>query len=73
MRAMFEVLSRENSQHLTVNDNAGEAPTETMLVANDVRAVGWAIFGYAKRHGIPMNRVGYATRPLDTSEDPSAR
>ena len=65
MKAMFEVLSNENSQHLTLNDNAGEAPTETMLIAKDVRAVGWAIFGYAKRHGIPMGRIGYAVRSFN--------
>jgi len=70
MKAMFEILTRENSQHLTLNDNAGEAPVEVMLVANDVRAVGWAVFGYAKRHGIAMGRVGYAVRPLNASEAP---
>jgi hypothetical protein len=68
MKAMFEVLSRENSQHLTLNDNAGVAPVETMIVADDPRAVMWAIFGYSKRHRIPGHRV--AVRPLTASEAP---
>jgi len=57
---MFEVLTAENSQRITLNDNAGRAPTETWVTARGVKAIAWAVKAYAKRYRINPARVGYA-------------
>lgn len=60
---MFTVMTNDNSLRITINDNAGIAPTEVLLIADDPRAVVYAIYGYAKRHNLRAPRVGYAVRP----------
>lgn len=65
---MFEIVTPENSQMITLNDNAGIAPGEQMIIANDPRAVVWALYGYAKRFGLPARRVGYAVRSVRAGE-----
>lgn len=65
---MFSIVTADNSQHVTLNDNAGQAPSEAWIVANGAKALGWAVFSYARKHGIPMRRVGYASRPCLTGE-----
>jgi hypothetical protein len=65
---MFQIMTADNTAHITLNDNLGRAPTEAMLIGNDAQATGWAIFGYAKRHHIPARDVGYALRSATPKE-----
>jgi hypothetical protein len=65
---MFEIVTRDNSQHITLNDNLGRAPTEAFIIGRDVRSIWRVICGYADRHCIMRHRVGYAVRPLTQQE-----
>ena len=59
----FTVLTRDNAQHLTLNDNAGERAPQAVITLNDPSATWFAIRAYARRNGIAPSRVGYASRP----------
>jgi hypothetical protein len=65
---MFEIVTPENSQHITLNDNAGRAPVEEVIIGKGAKAVGWAVVMYAKRYRISADRVGFAVRPVKPSE-----
>lgn len=65
---MFEVLTADNSQHITLNDNAGIAPTRALIIAKGSAAIGWSVWLYAKRHSISAARVGFAVRPVRNGE-----
>lgn len=59
---MFQVVTKENSQSITLNDNGGRAAPATWIIDRDVRAVGWAVFSYAKQNKIPARDVGYSLK-----------
>lgn len=59
---MFAIMTPENSAVVTLNDNGGVAPPETILTGRGPNYTHYAIAGYARRHGIPGTRVGYSVR-----------
>lgn len=64
---MFEIVTPENSATITLNDNLDDAkrysrvaaPPATWIIGRGAKAVGWAVFSYAKINGIPARDVGY--------------
>lgn len=68
MSAMFEVVTRDNSQHITLNDNAGHAPNATWIIGQGTKAIAWAVMTYARTNHIHPTRVGYAVRPTRHGE-----
>ena len=68
MKPMFEIITPENSAKITMNDNLNDAkrhsgnpvPPETWIVGRDPRAIAWAVFSYARKHGIAASQVGYS-------------
>jgi hypothetical protein len=65
---MFTIVTPDNSQHITLNDNRGRAPAEALIIARDVRAIWHAIVAYSHRHKIMPHHVGYAVRQLKQEE-----
>lgn len=65
---MFSIVTPDTSQHVTLNDNAGNAPTEAWIVARGSKALFWAVASYARKHGIPLDRVGYSARAARPEE-----
>lgn len=63
--ALFEELTPLNSQMVTLNDNAGRVPPEEWLVSTGVRAIGWAVYSFARKHQIAMRDVGYSVRAME--------
>lgn len=59
---MFEVMSPENSQRITLNDNAGRAAPATWDIGVGVKAIAWAVLSYAKQNGIAPQDVGYSVK-----------
>lgn len=60
---MFEVVTKDNSQRITLNDNAGQAPVAVWIIGNGTKAIAWAVLAYAKQNRINPSRVGYAVQP----------
>jgi hypothetical protein len=63
--ALFEELTPLNSQMVTLNDNVGRVPPEEWLVSTGVRAIGWAVFAFARKHQIRACDVGYSVRAME--------
>ena len=64
----FAVVTTENSQRVTMNDNLGRVPPEEWILASGSKATWWAIKSYAKKYNIDPRDVGYACRPLKQKE-----
>lgn len=68
MGPTFEIATPQNSAMITLNDNLDAAkqhgrepaPTEQWIVGSDVKSITWAIFAYARKHGIAVRDVGYS-------------
>jgi hypothetical protein len=59
--AMFEVVTPENSATITLNDNSGRGNASARwVIANNPKAVWWAIKCYASQCGIELEHVGYS-------------
>jgi hypothetical protein len=60
---VFEIMTPENTQEITLNANWGLAPTEVWHIGPGTKAIGYAVLAYAKRHEIDPRNVGYSVRP----------
>lgn len=65
---MFEIMTADNSQHITLNDNAGQRPVACWIIGHGTKAIAWAVLAYAKQNRIDPRRVGYAVRPAKATE-----
>lgn len=68
MSPMFEVVTRDNTQHITLNDNAGCAPVAAWLIGHGTKSIAWAVMAYARQNHISAARVGYVVRPTRDGE-----
>jgi len=60
---MFEVMTIENSQQITLNDNQGVKPMECMIIGQGTKAIAWAVIAYSKMYNVCISRVGYSVQP----------
>jgi hypothetical protein len=61
----FETITADNSQHITLSDPAGLAPTEALIIGQGSWAIIRAVLSYSKRHGITPQ---YSARPIMKGE-----
>jgi hypothetical protein len=64
MTAIFEIMTDDNSQHITLSHCWAAAPMEAAIIGLGTKAVAWAVLGYAKRHNVSAAEVEYAVRPV---------
>ena len=67
-KALFEVCTLENTQHITINDSQGMVATEAMIIGQGTKAIAYAVLAYAHRHRIHPTRAQYSVRPTRKGE-----
>lgn len=68
MTAMFEIMTADNSQHITLSHCWAAAPVEAVIIGTGTKAIAFAVLCYAKRHNVSAADVQYATRPTTERE-----
>lgn len=60
---MFEVMTSENTQSITLSDKSGYIPAEEWLIGKYEWSIPFAVLCFARKHKILPGRVQYSVRP----------